>query len=58
MPGIDPIVITHRLNVSLSYKPVRQKKRMLAPEQDNAIKEEVHKLVMQSSSAKFTTLIG
>ena len=49
MPGIDPIVITHRLNVSLSYKPVRQKKRMLAPEWDNAIKEEVHKLV----TAKF-----
>ena len=23
MPGIDPSVITHRLNVSPSYKPVR-----------------------------------
>ena len=44
MPRIDP-VITHRLNVSPSYKLVRQKKKMFAPERDNAIKEEVQKLV-------------
>ena len=42
---INPHVITHHLNVSLSYKPVRQKKRVFAPERDNAIKEEVHELV-------------
>ena len=41
MPGIDPSVITHRLNVHLSSKLVRQKKRVFAPERDNAIKEEV-----------------
>ena len=46
MSGIDPSMITHRLNVSLSYKSVRQKKRVFAPERDNAIKEEVHKLVI------------
>ena len=45
MPKIDPSVITHHLNVSSSYKPVRQKKRVFVPERDNAIKEEVHKLV-------------
>ena len=45
IPGIDPSVITHRLNVSSSYKPIRQKKRVFAPEWDNAIKKEVHKLV-------------
>ena len=44
MPGIDPSVITHRLNVHLSSKLVRQKKRVFAPERDNAIKEEVQKL--------------
>ena len=44
MPGIDPSVITHRLNVYLSSKPVHQKKRVFAPERDNAIKEEVQKL--------------
>ena len=45
MLGIDPRVITHHLNVSPFYKPVRQKKRVFTPERDNAIKEEVHKLV-------------
>ena len=44
MPGINPSVITHRLNVYPSSKPVRQKKRVFAPERDNAIKEEVQKL--------------
>ena len=28
MPRIDPNVITHRLNVFLSYKPVHQKKKV------------------------------
>jgi len=41
MPGIDPNVITHRLNVYPFSKPVHQKKRVFAPEQDKAIKEEV-----------------
>ena len=44
MPGIDPSVITHRLNVYPSSKPVRQKKRVFALERDNAIKEDVQKL--------------
>ena len=42
--GIDPSVITHRLNVYPSSKPVRQKKRVFALERDNAIKEEAQKL--------------
>ena len=41
---IDPSVITHHLNVHPSSKPVHQKKRVFAPERDNAIKEEVQKL--------------
>ena len=44
MPGIDLNVITHRLNVHPSSKPVRQKNGVFAPERDNAIKEEVQKL--------------
>ena len=44
MPRIDPSVITHRLNVHPSSKPVRQKKKIFAPKRDNAIKEEVQKL--------------
>ena len=46
MPGIDPSVIIHRLNVYPSSKPMRQKKRVFAPERDNAIREEVHKLTL------------
>ena len=45
MPGIYPSVITHRLNVSPSFKPIQQKKRVFAPERDDAIKEEVQKLM-------------
>ena len=41
MPGIDPSVITHCLNVYPSSKPVCQKKRVFALEQDKAIKKEV-----------------
>ena len=41
MPGIDPSVITPRLSVYPSSKPVRQKKKVFAPERDNAIRKEV-----------------
>ena len=44
MPGIDPLVMVHRLNVSPSFPPIRQKKRVFAPERDQAIAEEVRKL--------------
>ena len=44
MLGIDPSVMVHRLNVSPSYPPVRQKKRVFAQEQERAIAEEVDKL--------------
>ena len=45
MGGIDPTVITHRLNVSPSFKPVKQKRRSLALERQKAINEEVEKLL-------------
>ena len=45
MGGIDPIVITHRLNTSPSFKPVKQKRRSFAPERQKAINEEVGKLL-------------
>jgi len=44
MSGIDPSVMVHRLNVSPSFPPIRQKKRVFAPERDQAIAEEVRKL--------------
>ena len=46
MPGIDPSVITHHLNVCPSSKLVRQKKRVFAPERYDAIKDEVQKLMV------------
>ena len=41
MPGIDPSVIVHKLNVSPSFPPIRQKKRVFTQERDKAIVEEV-----------------
>ena len=43
--GIDPAIITHRLNVSPSFKPVKQKRRSFTPERQKAINEEVGKLL-------------
>ena len=45
MGGINPIVITHRLNISPSFKPIKQKRRSFAPERQKAINEEVGKLL-------------
>ena len=45
MGGIDLAVITHRLNVSPSFKPIKKKRRSFAPERQKAINEEVGKLL-------------
>ncbi|KAK3031167.1 hypothetical protein RJ639_035190 [Escallonia herrerae] len=45
MPGIDPEVITHKLNVDPLKKAVNQKKRTFAPERQVKIEEEVDKLL-------------
>ena len=45
MGGIDPAIITHRLNVSPSFKPVKQKRRSFAPERQKVINEEVSKIL-------------
>ena len=44
MPMINPSVMVHKLNVSPSFPPIRQKKRVFTPEWDRAIAEEVRKL--------------
>ena len=44
MPGIDSLIIVHKLNVSPSFSPARQKKRVFAQERDKAIVKEVQKL--------------
>jgi len=45
MPGIDPSVISHRLNVDPNHRPVKQKRRCFAPERNQAIHEEVERLL-------------
>ena len=44
MPGINPSVMVHRLNMSPTFPPIRQKKRVFTQERDQAIAEEVRKL--------------
>ena len=43
--GIDPEVITHKLNTSPSFKAVKQKRRSFTPKRQKAINEEVGKLL-------------
>ena len=45
MGGVDPTVITHRLNVDPSFKSVKQKRRSFALERQKVINEEVGKLL-------------
>ena len=37
MGGVDPAVITHRLNFNPSFKPIMQKRRSFSPERQKAI---------------------
>ncbi|KAK2997405.1 hypothetical protein RJ639_024873 [Escallonia herrerae] len=50
--GIDPKVITHKLNVDLSKKHVKQRKGTFAPETHEKIEEEVDKLLTANFIAK------
>ena len=45
MGGVNPTVITHRLNVNPSFKSIKQKRRSFALERQKAINEEVGKLL-------------
>ena len=49
MGGIDHAIITHRLNVSPSFKPVKQQRRSLSPERQKAINEKVGKLLQEGA---------
>ena len=46
MPGVDPSVISHRLDLDTQAKPVMQRQRKLAPEHQVAVNEEVDKLLV------------
>lgn len=45
MPGIDPSIIVHKLNVDLSYRPMKQGRRTFSLEWNQAIAEEVRRLL-------------
>uniref|UniRef100_A0A2N9IF11 Integrase catalytic domain-containing protein n=1 Tax=Fagus sylvatica TaxID=28930 RepID=A0A2N9IF11_FAGSY len=45
MPGISTKVVAHQLNVNPSFQPVKQKRRVFAPERNAAVTEEVDKLL-------------
>ncbi|KAL5541984.1 hypothetical protein UlMin_009694 [Ulmus minor] len=45
MPGIDPNVIVHRLNIDPNFKPIKQKLRTFNAERYMAINTEVDKLL-------------
>jgi hypothetical protein len=45
MPGIDPSVIVHKLNVDPNHRPVKQRRRTFAAERNQAVAEEVEKLL-------------
>ena len=43
MSGIDPVNIAQKLNVVNGSKPVKQKKRNMAPQKEKVAEEEVQK---------------
>lgn len=43
MIGIDPSIICHELNIDLTYKPIKQKRRKLGPERAAAVNAEVER---------------
>lgn len=45
MPGIDPSIIEHRLNVDRNCRPVKQRRTSFASERNQAIADEVQKLI-------------
>jgi hypothetical protein len=45
MPGIDPSIISYKLNVNSSFRPVKQKRRIFALKRNDVIMEEVDKLL-------------
>ncbi|XP_024013329.1 uncharacterized protein LOC112087617 [Eutrema salsugineum] len=44
MPGIDPSITSHELNIDPTFKPIKQKRRKLGPEKAQAVNDEVERL--------------
>ncbi|XP_024004013.1 uncharacterized protein LOC112081488 [Eutrema salsugineum] len=49
IPGIDPHIACHELNIDPTYKPIKQKRRKLGPEKAQAVNDEVEQLLKAGS---------
>ncbi|XP_024007765.1 uncharacterized protein LOC112083885 [Eutrema salsugineum] len=49
MPGIDPQIACHELNIDPTYKPIKQKRQKLGPEKAQAVNDEVERLLKAGS---------
>ncbi|XP_024006459.1 uncharacterized protein LOC112082972 [Eutrema salsugineum] len=49
MPGSDPQIACHELNIDPTYKPIEQKRRKLGPEKAQAVNDEVDRLLKAGS---------
>ncbi|XP_072084316.1 uncharacterized protein [Arachis hypogaea] len=60
MPGIDPQIISHRLAINSTIRPVQQKKRKLGEEKKRASQEETQKLINAEfiKEIRFTTWLA
>ena len=45
MPGLDPQIAMHRLNIKTDVKSVKQQRRQFHPDVMEAIEADVHKLI-------------
>ncbi|KAJ9564197.1 hypothetical protein OSB04_000163 [Centaurea solstitialis] len=52
MVGIDPDIISHKLNVDPSFKPVKQKRRKFAAERNKVINDEDLEAMERKSTKK------
>ncbi|KAF8079800.1 hypothetical protein N665_1000s0005 [Sinapis alba] len=52
MPGIDPTITAHRLNVDPMYKPIKQKRHKLGPERAKAVNDKGDRLLGAVSIAE------
>ncbi|XP_024014573.1 uncharacterized protein LOC112088506 [Eutrema salsugineum] len=52
MPGIDPQIACHELNIDPTYKSIKQKRRKLGPEKAQAGNDEVERLLKAGSITK------
>jgi hypothetical protein len=58
MPGIPRDVAEHSLDIRAGARPVKQHLRHFDEEKLRAIGEEVHKLMLQGSSKRYSTQNG